>query len=101
MRAPAPMGHASVVGDAARKQATDQAKILRGLAERIERGAPELPAALVDELARALDAREEDDLDAIVFEGSAEDAIRFLEGDHADGAIAELRAVGKRCASSG
>lgn len=39
--------------------------------------------------------------DAIVFEGTAEEAIRFLEGEHADETIAALRSEGLLCASSG
>lgn len=41
------------------------------------------------------------DLDAIVFEGTAEEAIRFLEGEHAEETIAALRAEGLLCDSSG
>jgi hypothetical protein len=75
-----PIGHASRVGDPARKQATEQAKILRGLAERIEHGAPELPPELAAELARALDAR---DLDAIEpVDGAA--VVRWLETGEGD-----------------
>ena len=58
--------------------ASEQAKILRGLAERLEHGAPALPPELVAEVARALDVREGDP-DEVIFEGSAEDALRFLE----------------------
>lgn len=65
-------------------------------------------AGLPDDPARPLDldaferwaATGEDD-DAIVFEGTAEEAIRFLEGPHADDTIAVLRSEGLLCASSG
>lgn len=40
------------------------------------------------------------DEDAVVFEGSAEDAIRMLEGEHADETIEALRAEGLLCDSS-
>ena len=38
--------------------------------------------------------------DDIVFEGSAEEAIRFLEGEQADETIRTLRAEGLLCGSS-
>jgi hypothetical protein len=36
----------------------------------------------------------------VVFEGSAEDAIRLLEGEHAEETIQELRREGLLCGSS-
>jgi hypothetical protein len=46
------------------------------------------------------DPSADDDLDAVVFEGSAEEAIRFLDGEHAEETIRVLRAEGVLCESS-
>ena len=47
-----------------------------------------------------LNESQEGNADDIVFEGSAEEAIRFLEGEQADETIRTLRAEGLLCGSS-
>ena len=69
------------MGDAARRiptTAAEQAKALRGLAERLEQGAPALPPELAADVARALDAL--DELDPV--DGAA--VVRWLESGEGD-----------------